>query len=247
MKRALVLLLVLVVAASVLATGCAASTAGRLARTEASDSPRPTYAPTSTTPATFAPSGPAAASTATPPIPAAVGDDPQAELEQLAVRPESSSDGYQRARFGGGWIDADGNGCDTRCEVLEAERRTDLPGLAEGWLSPYDGYSTSDPGELDIDHVVALAEAWRSGADGWDDARRLAFANDLADPDPLVAVTAATNRSKSDKDPAAWQPPSLDDWCGFAAAWIDTKSRWGLSADEAEVRALRNMLTSRHC
>lgn len=170
------------------------------------------------------------------------------QLEQLVVAAETSSDGYDRGLFGRGWIDADGDGCDTRCEVLADERRTDLPGLSHGgWHSLFDGYTTNDPSELDIDHVVALGEAWRSGAAQWDGARRLAFANDLDDLDPLIAVSAASNRSKSDRDPASWQPPSLDAWCQFAAAWIDTKHRWGLTADEAEVQALRNMLTSRDC
>ena len=74
-------------------------------------------------------------------------------------------------------------------------------------------------------------------------ARRQAFANDLDDPGALIAVTAATNRSKSDRDPASWQPPNEEAWCEFAAAWVTTKARWGLTADNAEVAALRNMLT----
>ncbi len=163
-------------------------------------------------------------------------------VDQLTVAPEASDDGYDRELFDH-WVDADGDGCHTRCEVLAAERRTDLPGLPEGgWLSLYDGYSTPDASELDIDHVVALAEAWRSGADGWDAERREAFANDLDDPAALVAVTAATNRSKGDRDPASWQPPNRDAWCEYATAWVATKLRWGLSADQAEVDALRNML-----
>lgn len=165
-------------------------------------------------------------------------------VDQLVIAPEGSDDGYDRDLFDH-WVDADGDGCDTRCEVLEAERRDDLPGLPSGgWLSIYDGYSTPDPSELDIDHVVALGEAWRSGADGWDAARREAFANDLADPQALVAVTAATNRSKGARDPAEWQPPAQAAWCEFATAWVTTKVRWGLTADQAESDALRNMLRS---
>lgn len=92
--------------------------------------------------------------------------------------------------------------------------RSTLPGLPDGgWLSAYDGYTTSDPSELDIDHVVPLGEAWRSGASRWDPARRAAFANDLDAPQALIAVTAATNRSKSDSDPAIWQPPNTNHWC----------------------------------
>ena len=163
-------------------------------------------------------------------------------IDQLTVAPEGTSAGYYRARFQH-WIDADGDGCDTRCEVLEAERRTDLPGLpGGGWLSTYDGYSTDDSTELDVDHVVALGEAWRSGADTWDATRRRNFANDLDEPDALIAVTVSTNRSKSDRDPALWQPPNRAAWCEFGLGWVRVKIRWGLTADEAEVRALRNIV-----
>lgn len=177
--------------------------------------------------------------TLTPAAPAAAVSD---LLAQLVEAPESSGEGYDRALFEH-WIDADRDGCDTRCEVLAAERRADLPGLASGWLSIYDGYSTDDPSELDVDHVVALGEAWRSGADTWDPARRQAFANDLDEPDALIAVTASTNRSKSDQDPADWQPPNPGAWCQWGLGWVRVKIKWGLTADEAEVRALTNVLS----
>jgi hypothetical protein len=124
------------------------------------------------------------------------------------IAPEGSDAGYDRDLFDH-WTDADSDGCDARCEVLEQERRIDLPGLpGGGWLSTYDGYTTPDAGELDVDHVVALGEAWRSGGATWDGARREAFANDLDDPGALIAVTASANRSKGDRDPASWQPPN---------------------------------------
>ncbi len=181
-----------------------------------------------TTPPTFAPV------TTAPPA-----DDVPAGVDMHVIAPEGPRDGYDRSLFEH-WIDDDGDGCRTRCEVLERERRTHLPGLpGGGWLSAYDGYSTPDPAELEVDHVVALAEAWDSGAATWDADRRRAFANDL---DALTAVTAATNRSKGDRDPADWQPPARDAWCGYAAQWIEVKVRWSLTADEAEVGALRNLL-----
>ncbi len=177
-------------------------------------------------------------------VPAVVSPPASSALvDQLVVAPEGSGDGYDRGLFEH-WIDADGDGCNTRCEVLEAERRSDLPGLASGWLSIYDGYSTDDPSELDVDHVVALSEAWRSGASGWDAATRRAFANDLDEPDALIAVTAATNRSKSDRDPAEWQPPNRGAWCQWGLGWVRVKIKWGLTADEAEVSALRNVLAA---
>jgi hypothetical protein len=162
-------------------------------------------------------------------------------VSQLTIGPESSGGDYDRDLFDH-WIDADSNGCNTRCEVLAAERRTDLPGLpGGGWLSAYDGYSTNDASEFDIDHMVPLAEAWRSGANMWPAERRRDFANDLSSPASLIAVTAATNRSKGDRDPAIWQPPNQSAWCSYVSDWATTKIRWGLTADAAEVRALTNM------
>jgi hypothetical protein len=161
-------------------------------------------------------------------------------IDALEIAPSLDPSTYARDLFGGAWIDADSDGCDTRCEVLARQSRTDLPGLPIGWLSSYDGYSTDDASELDVDHVVPLAEAWVSGAVTWDGPKRIAFANDLVDPE-LVAVTAAANRSKGDRDPARWQPSSDDAWCGYASAWVDVKLHWELTADAAEVAALRNM------
>jgi hypothetical protein len=179
--------------------------------------------------------------------PATTASPGAALVDRLVVAPESSGAGYDRELFPH-WDDADGDGCDTRCEVLAAERRTDLPGLpglpGGGWASLYDGVTTGDAADLDVDHVVALAEAWRSGADGWDAARREAFANDLAAPGELVAVTAGVNRAKGDRDPAAWRPPDEDAWCVFATSWVTSKVRWRLTADPAEVAALRGMLAA---
>lgn len=90
----------------------------------------------------------------------------------------------------------------------------------------------SDPaGALDIDHMVPLAEAWDSGASGWTAARREAYANDLGQASSLVAVTARSNRSKADQDPAEWLPPAADALCRYGAEWT---VRWGLAVDELE-------------
>lgn len=207
----------------------------------------PTFAPlsTTTTPREHDPStsSDSTASTTTPDTATTAPSDRVAGLlSQLVVAPEEQARSYERDRFEH-WVDADRDGCRTRCEVLEAERHASLPGLPDGgWVSIYDGYTTDDPSELEIDHVVALAEAWRSGASEWDDARRRAFANDLDEPGALAAVTSATNRAKSDKDPAEWQPPNRDAWCEWGLGWLRTKVKWGLTADEAEVRALTNIL-----
>jgi hypothetical protein len=163
-----------------------------------------------------------------------------APIAALAVAEPDPQAGYSSPLFPH-WKDADHNGCDTRCEVLARQKRYDLPGLPSGgWLSVYDGYSTDNPSELDVDHVVPLSEAWVSGADRWDAATREAFANDL-DSRELLAVTASTNRSKGDQDPANWQPSSRGEWCDYVTAWVTVKQKWGLTADQAEVNALMNM------
>lgn len=169
-------------------------------------------------------------------------------LSRVTIAPETSASGYERSLFEH-WIDGDGDGCDTRAEVLQVESYTpaqvDPYGchvLTGDWLSIYDGYSTDDPTELDVDHLIPLSEAWDSGASTWSPERRRAFANDLAHPGALVAVTAAMNRSKGGKDPADWQPPNRSSWCLYTADWITVKARWQLTADPAEATALRNML-----
>ncbi|MGI9116734.1 MAG: HNH endonuclease family protein, partial [Gaiellales bacterium] len=152
--------------------------------------------------------------------------------------------GYSRDLFHL-WIDADGNGCDTRKEVLIAEARvkpTILAGcrLSGGrWWSAYDDLFISDSGSLDIDHFVPLSEAWQSGAWRWSAATREAYANDLTYPLSLIAVTATTNRQKSDMDPAEWMPPFSGYRCTYVSTWIAIKWRWRLAIDPAEQAALR--------
>ncbi|HET9770896.1 MAG TPA: lamin tail domain-containing protein, partial [Acidimicrobiia bacterium] len=174
--------------------------------------------------------------------------DPTAVLVGLRVAPEGARAGYDRELFPH-WVDEDGNRCDTREEVLIAEShraaQVDPYGckvLAGDWVSLYDGLSVTDPGELDIDHVVALAEAWDSGASGWDTARRRAFANDLGLPQALRAVSASSNRSKSDLDPGQWKPTRESAWCEYAHDWVTVKKAWDLSADQNEIDDLRVML-----
>lgn len=156
-------------------------------------------------------------------------------VDQLVIAPEHLA-GYDRDLFHH-WIDADHNGCNTRCEVLAEERRPDV-----GWVSIYDGFVTTDKTKIEIDHLVALAEAWRSGAWAWDDARREAFANDLDEPDALLAVSSASNQSKADKDPAEWRPRNEGSWCRWSTAWVRVKVTWGLTADQREVDALHLLL-----
>jgi hypothetical protein len=166
-------------------------------------------------------------------------------LAQLTTASEHSS-GYERKLFVH-WIDADGDGCTTRNEVLIEESRTtaqvgDGCSVAGSWRSAYDGVTTTDPGSFDIDHMVPLKETWESGAWGWTKARRQDYANDLGDWRSLRAVTASSNRSKGDKDPAQWLPPRIGFRCLYATHWVAVKFRWSLRVDSAERAALRTLL-----
>ena len=160
-----------------------------------------------------------------------------------------SPPGYSRDLFPT-WLDLDGNGCDAREDTLIAEsvvtaevNHSDGCDVVSGhWVSIYDGVEVREPSELDVDHLVPLAEAWRSGANGWDAARRAAFANDLTFADHLIAVTASTNRSKSDSPPNEWRPPRGETWCRYATAWVNVKATWSLSATTTERHALGQML-----
>ncbi|MFC8177010.1 HNH endonuclease family protein [Streptomyces sp. NPDC057325] len=137
------------------------------------------------------------------------------------------------------------DGCNTRNEVLLAEAVQE-PAVAAGckltggtWVSYYDGVEVLEAGKLDIDHMVPLAEAWDSGANTWTSARREAYANDQGAAASLVAVTARTNRSKADQDPATWMPPLPDAHCRYIGEWTATKLCWGLAVDSAENEALK--------
>ncbi|MEV6594586.1 HNH endonuclease family protein [Streptomyces acidicola] len=167
-------------------------------------------------------------------------------LTALAVQNEDRT-GYERTKYRH-WIDADRDGCNTRAEVLleEAliapEQGTNCRLTGGSWYSPYDDTSFTQARALDIDHLVPLAESWDSGASTWTAAQRQAYANDLDDPRALIAVSAASNRSKSDQDPATWQPPADGYRCTYATDWVAIKTRWGLTVDPTEQAALTDVL-----
>ncbi|WP_241843184.1 cell wall-binding repeat-containing protein [Agromyces albus] len=156
--------------------------------------------------------------------------------------------GYNRDLFEH-WIDADGDGCDSRQEVLIQESRVEVVFgagctiVSGDWLSWYDGASWTDPSDVDIDHLVALSEAWASGANAWTPEQRRSFANDLDYDISLEAVTDNVNSSKSDRDPAAWLPPLPEVRCRYATNWVMAKHRWNLAVDAEERAALSSILT----
>jgi hypothetical protein len=170
----------------------------------------------------------------------------QSQLNALTVRAEGSMTGYSRDRFPH-WTTVSG-ACNTREQVL---RRDGTNVVVDGscaatsgsWYSPYDGVTEYAASDIDIDHVVPLAEAWRSGASGWTESRRQSFANSLSTPQ-LIAVTDNSNSAKGDRDPAAWVPSRAAFHCTYARMWIGTKYQWGLSLQPSEKSALQSLLNS---
>lgn len=168
-------------------------------------------------------------------------------LRTLTVAPESGT-GYDRELFPH-W-DYLGDDCDVRDAVLIAEARRGpvtgdaCPVGAGRWFSAFDGVTVRDPSELDVDHLVPLAEAWGSGARTWSTSVREEYANDLGYAKSLIAVTASSNRSKGDQDPAEWLPPRTAYRCTYVASWIGVKYRWRLTIDAREEAALRVLATN---
>lgn len=179
-----------------------------------------------------------------PPVPAPV--DPPVDLAALAIDDRPDGAGYDRTLFmpGGKWQDPDGNGCDARKDALRAQAAPPITGpgcsTAGGrWPLVYVVGVTTDPGQVDVDHVVPLANAWRSGARSWPAGRRVAYA---ADQTVLWVVDDGANQSKGDRSPEAWRPKERGVWCTYARRWTSIKTTWGLTAATAERDALGQML-----
>lgn len=165
-------------------------------------------------------------------------------LSSLTVHTEGSSDGYSRDKFPH-WITQSGS-CDTREVVLKRDgtnvvQSSTCAATSGTWKSPYDGATWTASGDVDIDHVVPLAEAWQSGASGWTTAQRQSFANDLTHSQ-LIAVTDNVNSSKGDRDPAEWLPPLASYHCTYARMYVWIKHTYDLTVDSAEKSALSGIL-----
>ncbi|MEW2530670.1 HNH endonuclease family protein [Streptomyces sp. NPDC047071] len=165
-------------------------------------------------------------------------------VDRLPVADEQR-EGYQRSLYKH-WTRGLNltDGCDTRKEVILAEAVV-APTVTAGcrlaggsWHSAYDDLTVTDAARLDVDHFVPLAEVHDSGGFAWGAKRREAYANDQGSPDTLIAVSAASNRSKADKDPAEWMPSDSSYHCTYTATWVATKLRWSLAADDTERQAL---------
>ena len=225
-------------------TGCA-----ELPTSAASAAQHPTTAAATTSPGTPAPS-----TTASAPAAAAVPGTALAALEELPVKGRAPRSGYDRDLFGSGWGDPDRNGCDTRDDVLARDLTGESfkPGthdcvVTAGTLAdPYSGRSvafvrgqdTSD--DVQIDHVVAVSDAWQKGARTWDAGRRVAFYND---PLNLLAVDGPLNAQKGDGDAATWLPPNRGFRCAYVARQIAVKRSYDLWVTAAERDAMTRVLS----
>jgi hypothetical protein len=176
-----------------------------------------------------------------------------AVLASLAVKGRAPMTGYDRDEFGQAWLDANQNGCDSRNDVLTRDltaRTYDaathhcvvLDGdLADPYTRTRIHFERGDGTLVDIDHVVALGNAWASGAARWDVRRRAALAND---PMNLLAVQASANRQKGDGDAATWLPANRSYRCAYVARQVSVKAKYRLSVTGAEPTAIRRVLQS---
>jgi len=168
----------------------------------------------------------------------------RSELAALPVAELESSDGYSRDLFPH-WTTVYGT-CNTREVVLQRDGtdvqvNSSCAAVSGSWYSPYDGATWYAASDVDIDHVVPLSNAWRTGARYWSQATRTAFANDRDHPQ-LIAVTDNVNQSKGDQSPDQWKPPLTDYWCTYAEMWVASKYYWGLWITSDEGSALDSML-----
>ena len=181
--------------------------------------------------------------------PSARADD---VLASITVKGRGPKTGYSREQFGSAWADVDRNGCDTRDDILNRDlgAKEWRPGthgcvvIAGVLHDPYTGqrlvFAKADAAAVQIDHVVALSDAWQKGAAQWDASRRREFAND---PLNLLAVDGPTNERKGDGDAATWLPPRKSFRCRFVARQIAVKAKWKLSLTSAEHDAMARVLS----
>lgn len=252
MKKAITSITALLAAAALL-SGCGPASNGP-ATSASKTQPSSSTAETAQTP-TVAPSSaavsapPTTVTTSTTPKPAATGTA-LAVVARLTVKGRAPKTGYTRAQFGHAWYDTEHNGCDTRNDILRRDLKSkqmkNACKVLAGTLAPdpYSGKSIrflyGGASEVDIDHVVALSDAWQKGAASWAAGKRLALAND---PLNLLAVDSSTNRSKGDGDAATWLPPNKAFRCTYVARQVAVKGKyaiWVTSAErDAMVRVLR--------
>ncbi|MFD3557257.1 HNH endonuclease family protein [Streptomyces goshikiensis] len=185
----------------------------------------------------------APAAQAAPPTPISASAA-RAYLATVTPKAEGSTSGYSRTLFPH-WSTVSG-ACNTRETVLKRDgvnvvQDSSCAAVSGSWYSEYDDATWTVATDLDIDHVVPLAEAWRSGANSWTTAKRQQLANDLTRPQ-LIAVTDNVNQAKGDQDPGTWLPSRAAYRCTYARMWVEVKQYYALSMDSREKTALVGIL-----
>lgn len=174
-----------------------------------------------------------------------------AAVDKLTVKGRAPKTGYDREKFGTAWADTDSNHCDTRDDILKRDLK-DVK-YKEGKCTVASGTLTDDPysgddvrftrgaSKVDIDHLVALSDAWQKGAQQWEPSKRIALAND---PLNLLAVSASPNRSKGEGDTATWLPGNKGYRCTYVAGQVAVKKKYGLWVTGAEKSAMKKVLST---
>ncbi|SNT40053.1 Protein of unknown function [Streptosporangium subroseum] len=175
------------------------------------------------------------------------------ELNALPVKGRAPMTGYDRAEFGPAWSDVDRNGCDTRNDVLKRDLTDetfkkgdeDCTVLSGVLHDPYSGKTIefkrgqSSSMAVQIDHVIALADAWQKGAQQWPESKRKELAND---PLNLLAVDGPLNSQKGAGDAATWLPPRRAYWCTYVERQIEVKAKYELWVTSGERDAMQKVL-----
>lgn len=177
------------------------------------------------------------------------------QLETIRVKGRAPKTGYTRDQFGKGWKDPDRNGCDARNDTLARDlesvvfkqARVNCVVLSGVFHDPYTGETINfqrgqtTSSKVQIDHVVALSDAWQKGAQKWDPQTRLEFAND---PLNLMASDGSANASKGDKDAATWLPPNKQFRCAYVSRQTQVKAKYDAWMTTAEHTAINTILKS---
>ena len=209
-----------------------------------------TATPSPTITATQSPASTTAVTVTTSPTATAQVFEPPSAIQQPQLAEIASSlPDYDRGDWSH-WSDEDRDCQNARAEVLIVEsldavsfRSSKNCTVGRGrWFGVYTGQTVTEASQLDVDHMVPLKNAHLSGGWQWDAVQKKTYANDLNNPEHLVAVTAGANRSKGASGPESWRPERTDYWCEYATDWITIKNRWGLSVTSAEWNALVEML-----
>ena len=172
----------------------------------------------------------------------------QSQLNSLTVQAKGPQTGYDRSLFPH-WVDVQGN-CSGRQVVLMRDGEnvvTDSncqPTSGRWWSAFDDQWVSNDPSRISVDHMVALSEAWKTGAADWSTAQRRDFANDTSSPQ-LWLATPSSNSSKGDDDPSEWMPPNTAVHCDYVKSWVNVKYRYDLTVTSTEKSAIQNTISTR--